>query len=838
MPVRSTLPANLAVHTHPSQAPVYGRLHAVSRLRQSVGIVRIALLGMAFGTGFSINENVFAADRPALNTTAAQRYDKPAGPLGRALSSVAVNAGLALSFDPALTEGKTSPALAGRYIPQEAIAHLLTGSNLELIARTDGSYTLDKTAAIAAARQDSAEQTLPIVTVAGSNVRDTTTEGTGSYATRATTAATGLPLSLRDTPQSVTVVTRQQIEDQDLQSLSEVLRNVTGVFVTSSDSDRNDFYARGFYIDNLQYDGVPTSLGLSFYGESGNDSTIYDRIEVVRGATGLTTGAGNPSASINLVRKHADSKVFTGNISAGVGSQDHYRATLDLSTPLTEDGRIRGRIVSTIDEHNSQVDLYHDRKQVFYGVIDADLTPNTKLSIGADYQANRPTASTWGGLPLVFSNGQPTNWNTSKTTAADWTHWSSTNRTFFASLEQRLDNGWKIKTNLSHRESDYNAKLLYLYGQPDIITGTGLRALPNYSEYFFKQNNIDVQANGPFALLGRQHELIVGLSANRSHEVKASHTRSGTLDSTGNFYNWDGSFAEPNWGPLALSGDEKIRQLGLYSAARLSLTDSVKLIVGGRQNSWKSDGLTESRSHNVFTPYAGLIVDINKTYSAYASYTDVFQPQDYRNRNGAYLDPVTGKNYEAGIKGEHFGGKLNTSFSFFRIAQNNVAQRDGDYVVPGTSDSAYYGAKGVVSRGFEAQVSGELATGWNASLGVSRVISRDATNTLINTTFPATLVTLFSTYRLSGDWSGLTVGGGVNWQNRNFTTFSTNAGDFEYAQKAFGIVNLMARYAFTPKLSLQVNVNNLFDKKYYTNIDGQGQFGTIRNLMSTLNYRF
>ena len=142
------------------------------------------------------------------------------------------------------------------------------------------------------------------------------------------------------------MLTRQQIEDQNLVSLNEALHSVTGIHVVSSDSDRSDFYSRGFYIDNIQYDGVPTSLGLSFYGESGSDTTIYDRVEVVRGATGLLTGAGNPSASINLVRKRADSKVFTGAASLGIGSWNQHRATVDLSTPITEDGRVRGRFAA------------------------------------------------------------------------------------------------------------------------------------------------------------------------------------------------------------------------------------------------------------------------------------------------------------------------------------------------------------------------------------------------------------------------------------------------------------------------------------------------------------
>ena len=188
--------------------------------------------------------------------------------------------------------------------------------------------------------RDGEVASLAPVTVLGA--RDpAVTEGTGSYTTPATASATGLSLSLRETPQSVSVVTRQRIDDQNLRSLDEVMGSVVGVQVVAEDSDRTDFWSRGFYIDNLQYDGVPTTIGLSMYGESDNDSIIYDRIEVVRGATGLMTGAGNPSASINLVRKHANSREFTGSINTGVGSWNQFRSSVDLSTPLNQEGTVR-----------------------------------------------------------------------------------------------------------------------------------------------------------------------------------------------------------------------------------------------------------------------------------------------------------------------------------------------------------------------------------------------------------------------------------------------------------------------------------------------------------------
>ena len=800
-----------------------------ARLLHGGLLVMATTVGVA-GIASVTARQAHAADAASSAGNANRSYNIAAGPLHQALSSFAGSAGVTLAADPALTDGLHSPGLRGNHSVTQGFEQLLAGTGLTAVARGKDVFVLRKinTAAFTPVTSNSA---LPEIKVSAAAERSVVTEGTGAYTTPATAAATGLTLSPRDTPQSVSVVTRQQIDDQSLVSLSDVLMQVTG-----SDSDRNDFYSRGFYIDNLQYDGVPTSIGLSFFGESGNDSIIYDRIEVVRGATGLLTGAGEPSASINLVRKHANSKVFTGEVSAGVGSWNRYRASADLSTPLNADGSVRGRFIAMREERDSHVDLYHGQKSVMYGVIDADLSRSTTLSIGADYQANRPTGSTWGGLPLRFTDGSFTDWDTSKTTAANWTRWYSTNKTVFVNLEHRFDNDWKIKANLTHRESDYDAKLLYLFGTLDKNTGTGLRALRNYTETSFRQNSLDLQASGPFSLLGRKHELVVGVTRSQAKTDRANHNP-GTAPGTGNFYQWDGSYPEPAWGPLTSAGSERITQDGLYSALRLSLSDPLKLIVGGRYSRWKSETgvASQQREHKIFTPYAGLIFDINSIYSAYASYTGIFQPQSYRDETGKFLDPVTGKNYEAGIKAEYLDGRVNASFGVFRIEQDNVGQMDPNTLVPGSTDNAYTTAKGVVSKGFEAEVSGELAPGWNLVAGVSFAIARDAKDQRINPEMPQTRAHLFTAYRLPGAWSALTVGGGVNWQSSSYYPFDNSA---PFEQQSLTIVNVMARYAFTPKISGQININNLLDKKYYSNFAGQGQFGTPRNLMATLSYKF
>lgn len=241
--------------------------------------------------------------------------------------------------------------------------------------------------------------------------------------------------------------------------------------------------------------------------------------------------------------------------------------------------------------------------------------------------------------------------------------------------------------------------------------------------------------------------------------------------------------------------------------------------------------------HQVVTPYAGLIYDINDVYSAYLSYTDIFNPQDYQDRNGNYLDPLEGENYEAGIKAEYLQGRVNAMVSIFRIEQDNLAQVDSGNLIPGTINQAYYAAEGTTSKGFEAEVSGAITENWNLMVGWSQFQAEDADGTAVNTRHPRRTATLFTTYRLNQ----LTLGGGVNWESSNYTLATNPLGQTEkLKQDSFALVRLMAKYQVTPALSAQLNINNLFDEKYYTNLGFYSQlaYGAPRNANLTLKYDF
>ncbi|HZF84086.1 MAG TPA: TonB-dependent receptor plug domain-containing protein, partial [Burkholderiaceae bacterium] len=285
----------------------------------------------------------------------------------------------------------------------------------------------------AAPEAPAAAATLPAVQVEAAGNPETT-EGTGSYTTGASRTATPLSLSLRETPQSVTVVTQQRIEDQRLRTITDVMNNTTGVSVNQYETSRGQFVSRGFKINTLLIDGVPTTWEQPWSsGEIFTSLAMYDRVEVVRGATGLTTGTGDPSAAVNLVRKRASSKVFTGNVELDYGSWANRRALVDLSTPVNAAGTVRARVVGELEDKNSYVRGLNNKNETLFATIEADLTPQTLLTAGFSHQKLKTRGPMWGGLPVWYAEGLMTNWDTSKSTAANWTRWDTTYDTYFAS---------------------------------------------------------------------------------------------------------------------------------------------------------------------------------------------------------------------------------------------------------------------------------------------------------------------------------------------------------------------------------------------------------------------
>ncbi|MCW8279184.1 TonB-dependent siderophore receptor [Pseudomonas sp. PCH199] len=775
-------------------------------------------------------------------------------PLSSALTELGMQTNLQILYSPDQVAGIKSRAVSGSLEPSAALAEMLKGTGISFQI-SGNSVTLIS--------GGSSSLQLGATTISGQAL-GLTTEDTGSYTTGATTTATKLPLTIRETPQSVTVVTRQQMDDQGAKSVGDVLRNTPGVTMQKYDSDRTEFATRGFAITNFQYDGINIPYD-GVYGENPNnsdDAASLDRVEVIKGATGLMTGAGDPSATVNLVRKKP-TRDFKASVSATAGSWDNYRTEGDISGSLTETGNVRGRFVGAYQDKDSYIDHYSQKKDLYYGILEADLTDDTLLTVGVDKSSATPRGSSWTGNSPFFSDGGRTDFSRSFNPGADWSRRDFDSTTYFASLEQALANDWKLKVSLDQKTTDHDTLLASASGgNPDRTTGEGMFFYWGHWEGHRVQNTADVNVSGPFTLGGREHELVAGFMAAHSRQTGA------TFDSTafqlvpGNIFDWEGHIAKQEF-PKNGKYERTLSQNGAYLATRLRPTDDLSFILGGRVSTYKynedysyypganlADTHASYKEHGVVTPYAGVVYDLDDTYSVYASYTSIYQPQINKDASGKTLDPVEGNSYETGLKAAYFEGKLNASLAFFRIEQDNVAQSIGTNEV--TGDGIFKAVDGATTNGVELELAGELAQDWNISAGYTYARTRDKNEQRIfgfplATTKPEHVVRTFTTYRLPGALDQFTVGGGVSWQSAFYgQTFNPSVdgsgvgSTVNLKQGGYTLVDLMTRFQYDEHLSFTANAYNVFDKKYLT---GLGNFGTTfygepRNLTLTAKYDF
>ncbi|KAF1072989.1 MAG: Ferric-pseudobactin 358 receptor [Pseudomonas citronellolis] len=766
-------------------------------------------------------------------------YAIQAGSLSQALSRFAAEARITVQYAPELTQGLQSAGLSGEYAVEDGLAALLKGSGLQAVRRGDGVYGLQRTDGALA---------LDATTVTGQALGDTT-EGTGSYTTGATSTATPLNLSLRETPQSVSVMTRQRMDDQKLNRLTDVLEQTPGINVAYSGMDRFDIYSRGSTITNYQIDGITTisDSQTRTIPQTAMDMALYDHVEVLRGAPGLMVGAGDPGGLINLVRKRPTAD-FQAHVQAGLGSWDLYRAEADVSGPLTESGNVRGRLVGAKQTQNSFMDAYGNQRDILYGVVETDLSETTTLRAGIDY--SKTEADGAAGVPLVYSNGQPAHFSRSTSVGARWAKDEIETYNYLLNLEQKLPNDWSL--NLAANYMDINRSDLignYLFKDvgvlPSLNQSTGnARADRGLAHADQTQRGLNVTLKGPWSLFGRTHDFSLGY--NYSSYKNRHFVYSDGVNNLFNFYTWDNYLPRGSTYTPSFVMKTAYQQRGLFLANRFSLSDELHLILGARTSDYTYDyslqylttttrNSSKRRESGEVTPYAGLVYDLTPEQSVYFSYTGIFQPQSNQDRNGAVLAPVTGRNYETGWKGEFFNGALNANVAVYQIERDNLAELDTGYTVPGTSTSAYKAVKGAKTKGYDLELNGALTPDWNLSGSFTHAVTRDADGERSVTTIPVDMFKLWSTYHLRGDWSPITVGAGMNWNGPTYVTFSST----KIRQDDYAVVNAMARYQITHNLSATLNLNNLFDKTYLSSINGaQGLYGNPRNFMLSARYDF
>ncbi|MEE1925741.1 TonB-dependent siderophore receptor [Pseudomonas sp. 148P] len=766
-------------------------------------------------------------------------FDIPAQPLWSALQEWGRQSDLQVLVNPDDIQGKTSPQVRGRYSPEQA-AHLLlrnTGIDFSLVGDTLTLQMYPTTTLLDMAPTSiSAEPIEP------------TTEGSGSYTTPALTIGKSTQ-SLRETPQSVTVMTRQLMDDRNLTSLDQVLAQTPGMTFGQRNYGSHLYLSRGFVVSNENYmmDGIPGQA----YNPTAwmpNDMAIYDRVEVLRGAAGLLLGAGSPGGAVNLVRKHATTEPRLSLI-ARAGSWDSYRLDLDAGGKFNDTGTVRGRLITAYEDKGSYLDEKSSTTPLLYGIVDIDLDDDTTLTASLRQQSSKVRGYSIFGLPR-YSDGKPLDVPRATALVQDWNLYQSQITEVFGEITHRFNDDWNGKLSLIHSEGGFHQSAAYARGIVDPLTGTGaaFRGV-EFRHTDIDSTGIDSVLDGHFELFGQSHQVTTGVNWSRQDvlEKRAPMALNIPIDLSDVDHQAFAKPARPAWKSINRSVDERH---GVFTKANLHLSEPFSLILGARASWYSYDfdyrtggGDFDARQEGRITPFAGVIYDLDEDWSWYASYTDIFQPQsDYRTVSGSILDPAIGKSYETGLKGELLDKRLNVAMALFYIRQEGVfaidSSSDGKCLTNDVAGSCYVNGTVERSRGIELEASGEVLPGLQVLAGYTFNLTHSSAGGPVSAETPKHMLRASTSYTLPGTWNRLSLGAGVSAQS-GYTTDSNST--TAYGSPGHAVWDARIALKLDQHWTVSLNGDNLFDRTYYTSASGLDRgniFGDPRSYTLTLRGDF
>ncbi|HGO7574923.1 TPA: TonB-dependent siderophore receptor [Neisseria meningitidis] len=660
------------------------------------------------------------------------------------------------------------------------------------------------------------------------------TEKNGDYSSFAATVGTKIPASLREIPQSVSIITNQQVKDRNVDTFDQLARKTPGLRVLSNDDGRSSVYARGYEYSEYNIDGLPAQMQ-SINGTLPN-LFAFDRVEVMRGPSGLFDSSGEMGGIVNLVRKRP-TKAFQGHAAAGFGTHKQYKAEADVSGSLNSDGSVRGRVMAQTVGASPRPAEKNNRRETFYAAADWDINPDTVLGAGYLYQQRR--LAPYNGLPADANNKLPS-LPQHVFVGADWNKFKMHSHDVFADLKHYFGNGGygKVGMRYSDRKADSNytfaGSKLNNTGQADVAgLGTDIKQ---------KAFAVDASYSRPFALGNTANEFVIGADYNRlrstNEQGRSTLSKSVALDGF-RALPYNGILQNARAGNKGFNHsvtEENLDETGLYAKTVFRPLEGLSLIAGGRVGHHKiesGDGKTlHKASKTKFTSYAGAVYDIDGSNSLYASASQLYTPQTSIGTDGKLLKPREGNQFEIGYKGSYMDDRLNTRVSFYRMKDKNAAAP-----LDSNNKKTRYAALGKrVMEGVETEISGAMTPKWQIHAGYSYLHSqiKTASNSRDEGIFllmPKHSANLWTTYQVT---SGLTIGGGVNAMSGITSSAGIHAG-------GYATFDAMAAYRFTPKLKLQINADNIFNRHYYARVGSESTFnipGSERSLTANLRYSF
>jgi TonB-dependent siderophore receptor len=775
------------------------------------------------------------------------------------LQELARQTGIDLVFFSQITAGRSAPELSGEYTLAAALTLLLKGSDLAFRQVNEHTFEVRQAPPRSARSPPKAQQSTP--------ASDDQLQEVRVIATAEQLVAMRVPTPLQEIPQSISVISSEQIREQNSVDLGDVMENTPGIGVRRANSLDEGAYSRAFPVTSYHVDGggalKPAISQLNFYQGGNPDLSEFDHVEVLRGSDALFSGNTDPGGTVSLVRKRPLSTPSLA-MSTTLGSWNNYRIELDATGPLTDDGALRARADVVYASRDYFFDRAHLDREKIFAVLEYDFTPAATLTVGGSYQWDDalPLAN---GVPM-YTNGSDAHLPRSTSLTFDWAFYNTRIGQAYLEYQQQFGADWilKLNTSVGRTTEDYG-----------------------FGEFSGAINPVSQSVGEPFAQFSTRPDtetlstLVATLTGKLDWfglreciAIGGDFTRITARQDGGIYFSFGPPlvnvatfdperYADPRKTtppPLMLDASEVLEQYGEFVSLQVDVNRALSLSGGARvasdtfRDSAASSGvLTLSGSmdlgnSHVVQPYGAVLYRINDHFSWYASGADVYLAQTgtLLRADGTPIGPQHSVTFESGIKGVWREGALNGSLAVYRIEQRDVAvQTDETSSNPHCCFSSANGR----SRGLELGVDGELAPGWLIGSGYAYNLYATGTPDLPVTSTPRHLLKIWTSARLSGAFSRWTIGGSLRAQttSRGARIIDCNA-QFQNCvpvevvdTRPYAVMDLRAGFELNRNWQVALSVNNVLDKRYFLSQDTPDLavwYGEPRNFMLRIDAKY
>ncbi|MFM0604526.1 TonB-dependent siderophore receptor [Paraburkholderia sediminicola] len=743
------------------------------------------------------------------------------------------------------TRLRLMPIAAGLLFAQAGYAQSLPAGAADTTGATGAS---EPRAASASAAAPGTTQ-LPAVSVTDTRASETGTGPVIGYVAHQSTAGTKTDTPLIKTPQSVSVVTRDQMDIQNVQSVAQALRYTSGISPEQRGTNTDSLeylYARGFLVDEF-WNGLrtPGPAGGFGYNVTSFDPYMFERIELVHGPASVLYGQGSPGGMVNLVSKMPTAEPLH-EIGIQTGSYGRLQGFFDFSGPIDQDGKVLYRLTADGFNTGTQTDYVNQQRFAIAPTITWRPTKDTTLTVFANYQAD-PEAGIYNFVPVVgtiqtgvaqlprsFYPGEPT-----------FDSFRKTQESIGYQLDHRLNDIWSFKQ--SYRFLHNSQTVQYVADDLGYVNnGTALAREAYLNRGMVNSNTVDNQATARVGTGPVAHQVTVGLDY---QNTQFNHYFFGSADdSTPSL-----SITNPQYGVaipyptfmFATSNAQSIKQLGTYAQDQFDI-GRWSFLLGVREDWTNEDvtsyktGATTSQFNRAFTWRAGGVYRFDNGIAPYASYSKSFQPQVGSDFTGKSFDPTTGEQYEVGVKFQPSGYNSFVTVSAFHLTQQNVP----------TTDPVHTGFQiqtgEVRSQGFEVEGHASLTNNLQliASYTYTNLLNTKSNSANLNKVpigIPRNTASLWADYTLgSGPFAGLQLGGGVRFIGGSYgdtanTLLTSSATLIDLAVR----YDLGRSFAYLHGWTASLNASNLLDRHYVASCNnGSCNWGEGRLVLAGLKYQW